>query len=185
MKYYDYNRILNENTKYNFIIAPSASGKTVGAINILIERYLKTEKIQYIDSTYDFLDYSAYLEYIIPYMFSEISVLVKYPGIFIKRKSELCYNLAIAINCNNKRHIHYSPDYVYIEELYVNYEEGTKIIDKYVKAGAQKIIIALNKSDIEECPYLDKYFSWHDDFEGFKIICDKENYTIDFVKNED
>lgn len=185
MKYYDYNRILNEDTKYNLIIAPRASGKTVGAIKFLIERYLKTEEIQYIDSTYDFLKHSDYLEYIITNMFSEISVLVKYPGIFIKRKSELCYNLAIAINCNNKRHIHYSPDYVYIEELYVNYEEGTKIIDEYVKAGAQKIIIALNKSDIEECSYLGKYFSWLDDFEGFKVVCDKENYTIDFVKNED
>lgn len=185
MKYYDYNRILNENTKYNLIIAPRASGKTVGAIKILIERYLKTEEIQYIDSTYDFLRNSNYLENIIKNMFPEISVFIKYPGVFIKRKHEQNYSLAIAINCNNKRHIYYPPDYVYIEELYVNYEKGIKIIDEYVKAGAQKIITALNKADIEECSYLYKYFPWFDDYEGFKVICDKENYTIDFVKNED
>ena len=65
MKYYDYNRILNEDTKYNLIIAPRASGKTVGAIKFLIERYLKTEKMQYIDSKYDFLKESDYIEKII------------------------------------------------------------------------------------------------------------------------
>ena len=185
MKYYDYNRILNEDTKYNLVIAPRCSGKTVGAIKILINRYLNSEEIQYIDSKYDFLKQSDYIEKIIKDTFPEISVFVKYSGVYIKRKYEIGYNLAIAINCNNKRHIYYSPDYVYIEELYVNYEEGTKIIDEYVEAGAQKIIIALNKSDIEKCPYLDEYFPWLDDFEGFKVVCDKENYTIDFVKNED
>ena len=181
MKYYDYNRILNEDVKYNLIIASRASDKTVGAIKILIERYLKTEELQYIDSTYDFLKHPDYLEDIITDMFPAISVIVKYPGIFIKCKSELCYNLAICINYQNRRNINYSPDFVYIEELYVNYEEGTKIIDEYVKAGAQKIIIALNKADIEKCSYLDKYFPC---LEGFKLVCDKENYTIDFVKNE-
>lgn len=185
MKYYNYDRILNENTKYNLVISPRCTGKTVGAIKFLINRYLKSEEIQYMDSSYDFLKLSDYIEKIIKDMFPEISVFVKYPGIFIKRKSELCYNLAIAINCNNKRHIYHSPDFVYIEELFVNYEEGVKIINEYVKAGAQKIIIALNKVDIEKCSYLDGYFPWLDDFEGFKVVCDKENYTIDFVTNED